>query len=116
MTAASNAKPVPASIAVSVFARAVRGTTSPRQSVKNVVPLMYTSDQNPGAPPPPSPTTRIAEPAAHCSRPKENTLPTAQRASNRINERGPKMERNTSRLRPDNARDAATHGNPPDPQ
>src|SRR5437588_272322 len=101
MTAARNAKPVPASITVSVFASAVRGTTSPKPSVKNVVPLMYTSDQNPGAPPPPSPTTRIAEPAAHCSRPKENTLPTAQRASNRINERGPKIERKTSRLRPD---------------
>src|SRR2546429_147577 len=107
MTAARNAKPVPASITVSVFASAVRGTTSPRPSVKNVVPLMYISDQNPGAPPPPSPATRIAEPAAHCSRPKENTLPTAQRASNRINESGPKIERNTSRLRPDNALAAA---------
>ncbi len=110
MTAARNAKPVPASITVSVFASAVRGTTSPRPSVKNVVPLMYISDQNPGAPPPPSPATRIAEPAAHCSRPKENTLPTAQRASNRINESGPKIERNTSRLRPDNALAAARHG------
>src|SRR2546430_3888519 len=109
MTAARNAKPVPASITVSVFASAVRGTTSPKPSVKNVVPLMYTSDQNPGAPPLPSPTTRIAEPAAHCSRPKENTLPTAQRASNRINESGPKIERNTSRLRPDNALAAARH-------
>src|SRR5205809_3117055 len=56
MTAARNAKPVPASITVSDFASAVRGTTSPKPSVKNVVPLMYTSDQNPGAPPPPSPT------------------------------------------------------------
>src|SRR6058998_1799777 len=114
MTAARNAKPVPASITVSVFASAVRGTTSLRPSVKNVVPLMYISDQNPGAPPPPpappSPTTLMAEPAAHCSRPKENTLPTAQRASNRINESGPKMERNTSRLRPDNALAAARHG------
>src|SRR2546430_6991924 len=81
MTAARNAKPVPASITVSVFASAVRGTTSPKPSVKNVVPLMYTSDQNPGAPPPPSPTTRIAEPAAHCSRPKENTLRSAEHTS-----------------------------------
>src|SRR3989441_7014851 len=71
MTAARNAKPVPASITVSVFASAVRGTTSPRPSVKNVVPLMYTSDQNPDAPPP---ATVIAEPAAHCSsRSEEHT-------------------------------------------
>src|SRR6266550_954287 len=80
MTAARNAKPVPASITVSVFASAVRGTTSPRPSVKNVVPLMYISDQNPCAPPPPSPATRLAQPEAQCSRPKENTLPTAQQA------------------------------------
>src|SRR3989442_2229050 len=114
MTAAINANPVRASITVSVSASAVRGTASPRPSVKNVVPLIYISDQTPGAPPPapppPSPTTLMAEPAAHCSRPKENTLPTAQRASNRINESGPKIERKTSRLRPDRARAAARHG------
>src|SRR5207249_11741805 len=88
--------------------------TSPRPSVTHVVPLMYLSDPNPGASPPPpappSPTSLMAEPAAHCSRPKENTLPTAQGASNRVDEGGPKMERNTSRLRPDNALAAARHG------
>ena len=86
MTAARKANPVPASTTVSAFAITVRGTTSPKPSVKNVVPLMYTSDQNPVAPPP---TTVIAEPAAHCSRPNENTLPSAHRASRKSNESGP---------------------------
>src|SRR6266550_2309488 len=52
MTAARKANPVPASTTVSAFAPVARGTTSPRPSVKKVVPLMYTSDQNPVAPPP----------------------------------------------------------------
>src|SRR5207244_107829 len=47
----------------SVFAVGVRGTTSPRPSVKNVVPLMYMSAPNPG----PAPVMVSAEPAAHGS-------------------------------------------------
>ena len=54
--------------------------------MKNVVPLMYTSDQNPLPPPP---ATVIAEPAAHCSSPKEQTLPAAHRASRAMSESGP---------------------------
>src|SRR2546430_10313736 len=71
MPAARKANPVPASTTVSALAITVRGTTSPKPSVKNVVPLMYTSDQNPIAPPP---TTVIAEPAAHCRDRKSTRL------------------------------------------
>ena len=77
---------MPASTTVRVFARALRGTTSPRPSVKKVVPLMYTSVQNPV---PPSPATVMADPAAHCSSPNEKTLPTAHSASSAMSESGP---------------------------
>jgi len=40
MTTARNANPMPASAVVSAFASAVRGATSPKPSVKKVVPLM----------------------------------------------------------------------------
>src|SRR5439155_25812366 len=93
ITAARKANPVPASITVSALAKALRGTTSPRPSVKNVVPLMYKSDQNPVPPPP---ATVMAEPAAHCSSPNENTLTTDQRSSSAMRERGPENERNAS--------------------
>src|SRR5438093_12265588 len=94
MTAARKANPVPASTTVSAFAITVRGTTSPKPSVKNVVALMYTSDQNPVAPPP---TPVIAEPAAHCSGQTEHTLPGAHRPSRKSNDPAPCTERNESR-------------------
>src|SRR6266581_2998037 len=56
---------------VSVFAVGVLGATSPRPSVKNVVPLMYMSAPNPG----PAPVMVSAEPAAHCSMPNASTIP-----------------------------------------
>src|SRR6267143_1916179 len=57
---------------VSVFASGVRGTTSPRPSVKNVVPLMYMSAPNPGS----APVMLSAEPAAHCTIPNKRAIPT----------------------------------------
>src|SRR5256885_14564487 len=60
-----------------------------------VVPLMYTSVQNPGPPP----VMIRAEPAAHCSIPNARTTPVAHRPSRSSSERDRKSTRlNSSHL------------------
>jgi hypothetical protein len=106
MTMARNANPIPASMTVSALASVVRGTTSPRPSVKNVVPLRYRSAPKLGAPP-----ARIsAEPAAHWTMPKAKTMPTAQRLRRASSESGPNTLRKASRRFAGRSRAVARHG------
>src|ERR1700739_1617078 len=94
MTPARKPKPRPPSTTTNARAMPDRGTTSPRPSVKKVVPLRYASVQKLGA----IPATFRAEPAPYCIKPKLSTSPTAQTATRMSSEIGPKTLKADSRI------------------
>src|SRR6266403_4985955 len=93
MTAARKPNPKPDSVTTSARASGECGTTSPRPSVKNVVPLRYRSVTKPGF----APVIITAEPAPYCISPKPKTSPTAHTPTKINSEIGPKKPSNVSR-------------------
>ena len=85
MTSARKPRPIPDSNTVKKRPIAECGTTSPRPSVKSVVPLMYSVVRKLSLPS----GDAMREPAPHCISPNASTMLTAQSAMTSRSHRGP---------------------------